>query len=137
MENIRTFFTDDLGARDVAKEQDLEAHGILALVSRAYREGLLTEKQALAFIDLLYNKSSLYLTKDLVDYAKNEIMGYAHRGSFLFLKVHALLISSVRWIKDNSCILFKRHPPIRSLFVPLNSFCEPLVKGYLRLPTQP
>ena len=79
MENIRNFFTDDLEARDVAKEQGLEAHGTLALVFRAYREGLLTGKQALILIDLLYNESSLYLTKDLVEYAKIEIMGYSHR----------------------------------------------------------
>jgi predicted nucleic acid-binding protein len=72
-EGLRLLFTDDLEARAVAKELGLEPHGTLALVTRAFREGILTRGQAFNCIELLHARSSLYLTSDLVAWAKGQL----------------------------------------------------------------
>ncbi|MCI4331589.1 MAG: hypothetical protein L3K19_07070, partial [Thermoplasmata archaeon] len=50
-EGIPMLFTDDLEAREVAKELGLEPHGSLALVTRADRERLLSRSQAFECIE--------------------------------------------------------------------------------------
>jgi predicted nucleic acid-binding protein len=72
-EGLRLLLTDDLEAREVAKEVGLEPHGSLALVARAYREGILTRSQAFDCIGRLHSQSSLYLTSDLVAWANAQI----------------------------------------------------------------
>jgi predicted nucleic acid-binding protein len=72
-EGLKLLFTDDLEAREVAKEVGLEPHGTLALVTRAYREGILNRSQAFDCIESLHARSSLYLTSDLVAWAKARI----------------------------------------------------------------
>jgi len=72
-EGIRLLFTDDLEAREVAKEVGLEPHGTLALVTRAHREGILNRNQAFDCIERLHAESSLSLTSDLVAWAKAQI----------------------------------------------------------------
>ncbi len=72
-EGVRLVFTDDLEAREVAKEYGLEPHGTLALVARACREGILNRKEAIDCIEKLRSESSLYLTSDLVEWAKGEL----------------------------------------------------------------
>jgi len=72
-EKIKLFFTDDLEARDTADFLGFEAHGTLAIVLRAFREQLLSKKQATEIMHTLSNKSSLFLTNDLLRYAINEI----------------------------------------------------------------
>ncbi|MCI4367022.1 MAG: hypothetical protein L3K08_04660 [Thermoplasmata archaeon] len=72
-EGVRLLFTDDLEAREVAKEVGLEPHGSLALVSRAYREGILSRSRAFACVERLHTQSTLYLTSDLVAWAKAQI----------------------------------------------------------------
>jgi predicted nucleic acid-binding protein len=73
-EGVRLLFTDDLEAREVAKEVGLEPHGSLALVTRAYREGILNRNQAVDCIERLHTQSSLYLTSGLVAWAKPQII---------------------------------------------------------------
>lgn len=72
-EGVRLLFTDDLEARDVAKEVGLEPHGTLALVARAYHERILNRNQAFDCIERLHAESSLYLTSDLAAWAKAQI----------------------------------------------------------------
>lgn len=79
-EAIRLFFTDDLEARDCAKREGLSAHGTLAIVLRNLREALMTREQALQLLDNLHNKSSLYVTSDLIAYAKKEITRWMQEG---------------------------------------------------------
>ncbi|MEK6960160.1 MAG: hypothetical protein AABX47_03240 [Nanoarchaeota archaeon] len=72
-ERIRLFFTDDLDARDCAKREGLSANGTLAIILRNLREGLMSQEQTMQTLDNLHNLSSLYITSDLISYAKKEI----------------------------------------------------------------
>lgn len=70
---IRVFLTDDLAARDAAKQQNLEPHGTLGILLRAFREGIITKDAAISYVKLLHTGSTLFLTKDLVEWIKAEI----------------------------------------------------------------
>ncbi len=70
---IRIFLTDDLAARDAAKQQNLEPHGTLGILLRAFREGIITKSAAISSVELLHTSSTLFLTKDLVKWVKVEI----------------------------------------------------------------
>ena len=72
-EGVRLLFTDDLEAREVAKEVGLEPHGSLALVTPAYRERIPNRSQEFDRIERLHAPSSLHLTSDLVAWAKAQI----------------------------------------------------------------
>lgn len=70
---IQIFLTDDLAARDAAKQQSLEPHGTLGILLRAFREGMITKSAAISSVELLHTSSTLFLTKDLVKWIKAEI----------------------------------------------------------------
>lgn len=72
-ENMRLFFTDDLDARDVAKALGLEPHGTLAILVRSYREKRITLIEAKKAVDDLYQRSSLFFTKDLSDWTIQQL----------------------------------------------------------------
>jgi len=71
--NSELIFTDDLEARKTAKSLDLEPHGTLALVTKAYSENLIDKNEANQIVDSLYRDSSLFITKDLVKWTKEQI----------------------------------------------------------------
>ncbi|MBI5177610.1 hypothetical protein HY995_06020 [Candidatus Micrarchaeota archaeon] len=73
---VRLFFTDDLGARDAAKRFNLEPHGTLAIITRAYRENLSSKAEAISFLEKIHSGSSLYVTTDLVAWARKQIESY-------------------------------------------------------------
>jgi len=75
-EGISLFFTDDLSARTVARNYGLEAHGSVGIVMRAFREKTISEQKAVDIITGLKEKSSLFMTSDLVNYAIKEIRKY-------------------------------------------------------------
>ncbi len=75
-EKIKHFFTDDLDARETAKTLGLEVHGTLAIILRSLRKNTLTKKQASDTLTSLYYSSSLYLTKELYEYALKEVEQY-------------------------------------------------------------
>lgn len=75
-EKIDLFLTDDLAARGVAKAYGLEPHGSLGIILRAFREGKLSKEVAVEKVALLYEHSSLFITKDLVNWIIREIEGY-------------------------------------------------------------
>lgn len=62
-------FTDDLDARDIAKQMGLKPHGSVGILLRAYRERTLTRKETINAIRKLYSDSSLYITSDLINLA--------------------------------------------------------------------
>ncbi|MEK6915416.1 MAG: DUF3368 domain-containing protein [Nanoarchaeota archaeon] len=66
-EKINCFITDDLDARNVAKNYYLEVHGTVGIILRAFREKIIDKKTAINKVNELYNKSSLFITKDLVN----------------------------------------------------------------------
>ncbi len=76
-ERIRLFFTDDLGAREAAARYGLEPHGTLALLARACREGVVSRTDALSLLESLHRRSSLFLTSELVDWARRQILAYS------------------------------------------------------------
>lgn len=72
-EGVQYLFTDDLDAREVARQYGLEPHGTLAIVTRAYRERVLSRAEAIDCIDKLSSESSLYLTSDRVRWSRKQI----------------------------------------------------------------
>lgn len=72
-EKIKLIFTDDLEARQVAKQLEFEPHGTLAIVSRAYTENLIDQKEAEQTVEKLYKDSSLFITRDLVNWTLDKI----------------------------------------------------------------
>jgi len=67
------FLTDDLDARHVAIKYNLNIHGTIGIVLRAFREGIIDKGIAIEKVNELYRVSSLFITKDLVDEVINAI----------------------------------------------------------------
>ena len=67
------FLTDDLGARDAANYLRVEVHGSLGIISIAYKKKIISFEEAEKYILDLYNDSTLFLTKSLVDLALSEL----------------------------------------------------------------
>jgi len=57
------FLTDDKDAREVAELHDIEVHGSLGVILRAYREGIFEYGQVKNTLHDLYRKSSLFMTR--------------------------------------------------------------------------
>ncbi len=66
-EKANFFLTDDLDAGIVAIKYNLQVHGTIGIILRAFRERIIDKKTAIEKINELYAKSSLFITKDLVD----------------------------------------------------------------------
>jgi len=73
------FLTDDLDARTVAKQCGIEVHGTIGLLVRAYRERIFTQEEVIAKLELLRIKSSLFLTKDLLEWSIKQIKDFKSR----------------------------------------------------------
>jgi len=66
-EKINCFLTDDLEARIVAKEYNLEVHGTVGIILRAFRERKIDKAMAIEKVRELKSKSSLFITQDLIE----------------------------------------------------------------------
>ncbi len=75
-EKISLLLTDDLDARETAKKFNLEVHGTLGLVLRAFREKQMTQEEAIVIVKRISTDSSLFLTSDLVEWVIKEIKLY-------------------------------------------------------------
>ncbi|ATZ61392.2 MAG: hypothetical protein BME93_04765 [Methanosarcinales archaeon Met12] len=73
---IKLFFTDDLDARLVADRFNLEPHGSVGILLRAFREGILTKEEVEKKVTELETGSSLFITHDLVRETIREIERY-------------------------------------------------------------
>jgi len=67
------FLTDDLDARTVAIKYNLQVHGTIGIILRAFREKIIDKKTAIEKVNELYSKSSLFITKDLVNEVINAV----------------------------------------------------------------
>ena len=67
------FLTDDLEARDAANYLRVKVHGSLGIISIAYKKKIISFEEAEKYILDLYNDSTLFLTKSLVDLALSEL----------------------------------------------------------------
>lgn len=65
--------TDDLAVRDVSKRLALAPIGSLGIVVRAYRQSLITLADAEHAINQLYDVSSLFVTRAIVDLAIEQL----------------------------------------------------------------
>tara|TARA_Y100000310_G_scaffold197475_1_gene197561 strand:+ start:1134 stop:1637 length:504 start_codon:yes stop_codon:yes gene_type:complete len=72
-ELIKLFFTDDLDAKQVAKNLGFESHGTIAIILRSWRNRKLTKKEVKETIEDLYSSSSLFLTSDLKEWVLDEV----------------------------------------------------------------
>ena len=61
------FLTDDLDARQVAKDYLLEVHGTIGIILRSLREKVISQDIAIEKVRELKTKSSLFITQDLID----------------------------------------------------------------------
>ncbi|MEK6983317.1 MAG: hypothetical protein AABX33_01990 [Nanoarchaeota archaeon] len=66
-EKVDYFLTDDLDARTVASVHNVEAHGTVGIILRAFREKIINKGVAIKKVNELYKVSSLFITKDLVN----------------------------------------------------------------------
>ena len=66
-ENSKIFLTDDLDARVIAKNHNIEVHGTIGIILRAFREKIIDKKTAMEKVKLLKERSSLYITTDLIN----------------------------------------------------------------------
>jgi predicted nucleic acid-binding protein len=57
------FLTDDKDAREVGELHDIEVHGGLGVILRAYREGIFEYEHVKNAIHGLYRKSNLFMTQ--------------------------------------------------------------------------
>ena len=60
------FLTDDLGARQIAKEYNIETHGTIGIILRAFKERLIGREITIEKIKELKTNSSLFITQDLI-----------------------------------------------------------------------
>lgn len=67
------FLTDDLAARTVAKALALRVHGTIGILIRAHRVGLIQKESILALLDQVPARSSLYIHRDILAWARGEI----------------------------------------------------------------
>lgn len=70
------FLTDDLIARIVAAEHNLEVHGTIGIILRAFRDKIIKKEEAINKIIDLKAKSSLFITQDLVNLVINAVNNY-------------------------------------------------------------
>lgn len=71
--HVPTILTDDLAVRDAARQLQMTPVGSLGIVVRAYRQGLMTMTEAEHIITQLYDVSSLFVTRTIVELAIEQL----------------------------------------------------------------
>lgn len=75
-EKINLVFTDDLEARDTAKKYGLDPHGTIGLIIKAFRKKIISKETAIKKIKELEKRSSLFITKDLINKIIDELKNF-------------------------------------------------------------
>jgi predicted nucleic acid-binding protein len=70
---VSTLLTDDLSVREAAKQLLLTPVGSLGIVVRAYRVGHISLAEAERYLNALYDTSSLFVTRVIVDLAIEQL----------------------------------------------------------------
>jgi predicted nucleic acid-binding protein len=68
--------TDDLELRESALKEKIKPVGSVGIIYRSFIEGHCDIKQLFKHLDSLFSKSSLYITKDLIQLVKNSALAY-------------------------------------------------------------
>ena len=71
------FLTDDLDARQVAKNYHIEVHGTIGIILRSFREKIISKELAIEKVRELKTKSSLFITQDLIDEVLKVIQNFS------------------------------------------------------------
>jgi len=72
------FLTDDLDAREVAKYYNIEVHGSIGIILRNLRNKVINRKETIDYILAMKSKSSLFITRDLIDEVLDSIKDFKH-----------------------------------------------------------
>ena len=70
---ISIFLTDDLDAREAAIDLNLKPVGTVGIIARCFRDNIISKQAAIKLLTDVYNKSSLFVTSQLIKYTINEI----------------------------------------------------------------
>jgi predicted nucleic acid-binding protein len=65
-EKANYFLIDDLDARQIVKDYNLEIYGSIGIILRSFRESIVSQDKAIDRIRELKSKSSLFITQDLI-----------------------------------------------------------------------
>ena len=68
--------TDDLELRKVSSNEKIKPVGSVGILYKSFIEGNCDLKQLFKHLDSLFSKSSLYITKDLIQLVKNSALDY-------------------------------------------------------------
>ncbi|MBD3341169.1 MAG: hypothetical protein GF353_18835 [Candidatus Lokiarchaeota archaeon] len=74
--SINLILTDDLAVRDIARKLEITAIGSLGVILRSYNNKFLNFHEAEKHILNLYEKSSLYVTKTIIDLVLEKLRKY-------------------------------------------------------------
>ncbi len=70
------FLTDDLDARQVAKDYHLNVHGTIGIILRSFRDKIISKELAIEKARELKSSSSLFITQDLINEVIKAIQGF-------------------------------------------------------------
>ncbi len=70
---IEKILTDDLDARDAAKELSLSPVGTIGVILASYKKKIISKQQCIEVIKNVKSKSSLFVTQDLIAYIIEKI----------------------------------------------------------------
>ncbi len=73
------FLTDDLDARNTAREQNLEVHGTIGIILRAFRDKIINKKEAIEKLRNIKELSTLFITSDIIQKIISEIDSFKGR----------------------------------------------------------
>jgi len=74
--NADFLLTDDLELRELPSKEKIKPVGSVGILYRSFIEGHCDIKQLFKHLDSLFSKSSLYITKDLIQLVKNSALDY-------------------------------------------------------------
>ena len=66
-----------LAARTATEAEDLESHGSVGVILRAFREGILTENRVVKLLQNLESESTLFITHSLIQQAIKAVKDYS------------------------------------------------------------
>ncbi|RLF32866.1 MAG: hypothetical protein DRN07_04015 [Thermoplasmata archaeon] len=66
-----------LAARTATEAEDLEPHGSVGVILRAFREGILTENRVVKLLQNLESESTLFITHSLIQQAIKAVKDYS------------------------------------------------------------
>ncbi|MFQ5866216.1 MAG: hypothetical protein ACE5IW_13420 [bacterium] len=77
---VTLMLTDDLAARNFAKQLNLTPVGSLGIIIKAYQQGMINLEEAEYYILRLYDVSSLYVTRTIVELAIEQLRQHSIRS---------------------------------------------------------